>query len=211
MARFRVLAGIHLGPNGRVFGPGQKDGDIIESDQPLDHQFRNKFQALDRVQMRARDRDDTLDLSGKTTDVDLHARQTPPPAPAAPTRTADRTYAPGQEPTDEDTVGARDLETGDELGPQPDVASQVEGGAEGEEGEGLGTDVTDEFKGAEEGQLKVFKSGKKYYVARADDPSKALNARKELTKKADVSAYVKSHATKGTRAEGDESDKGDEE
>lgn len=61
-----------------------------------------------------------------------------------------------------------------------------------EAGEDLGDDVTEDFDGAEEADLKVFKKGRQYHVAGADRPGEALND-EEFTTKGQVKDFLKKY------------------
>lgn len=78
-------------------------------------------------------------------------------------------------------------------GTQIDVPGQAPRPAEAEEEaaevEGLGVDVSAEFPEAAEADVLVFKAGKLYTVADADEPTKALNV-DALTSKKAVKEYI---------------------
>ena len=109
--------------------------------------------------------------------------------------TTDEVRAHKKKQIKEEQERARALEEEQEL--EATVTKQAaedadEDEVEEEESE-LGTDATEEFEGAEEAGLKIFKSGRYYNVATAEDPDKAIRKGKELTK-TQARAVVAKHA-----------------
>lgn len=74
MAKFKLIAGRHI-EGGKVYdakGAAGTAGNIVESELALDEVFSNKFTRVGGKTLRPRDRDDTLDSSGRVMDKDLH-------------------------------------------------------------------------------------------------------------------------------------------
>jgi hypothetical protein len=200
MRTFRVLSGIHDDTYGQ--GIVGQHGEI-ESDKDLATMFPNKFA---EVEGRSRTvvntpldegarQDATMD-KGTPADVKGRMMQQGTNDPNAPRKfkeaatvaswaTAHSSHDVVRKASD-DRAAVGDYEEPVEEETEPEVTEEVEADA-------LGEDVSEDFEGAEAKDLKVFKVGKNFAVAAANEPAKPLNEEPLKSKKA-VKEFIDAHA-----------------
>lgn len=182
MPRYKVLAGVHVDEQKRLFTKGQ----IFSSTDELDLKFENKFERIGEETKTASTFNPSLDQT-HIVDRPLHERlaadQAPDPGPptARANPQADVRFAPNDgRGKPESTVA--EAEPGD-----PDHPETADDGADGEEDKKgkFGKDVTAQFPQAATKDLRVyFKKDGGYVVTDADDREAKLNKKKLSDRKA---------------------------
>lgn len=160
-----------------------KPGEIVETYQPLDQKFVNKFRPLD-----SGDRSNFQSAGGDTHDSDED------PDNDRPVRDVEDAlvHRAGRHLSNEELEGKPEHQ---KLNKGKKPASQVED-EEGDESDEEGPeDVTDEFEEAEGTNLKVLKhSDGKYRVHEGDDEDAMDGSKKGFTKKKNVQVFLKKHS-----------------
>jgi hypothetical protein len=206
--RFKLMAGKHIGTDGKVYRPGA----VVESDEDLTKKWQNKFErALPQESGVRRSKN-----AGNPTEM--------VPEEEVDDRKFQETENSDKDTTDRSFVGAKDKvkKAEDDLAAAQErlkeakaraasakkAASEAEeeASAEAEAPEGdsnqespapvtssLGDeDVTDDFPEARKNGLLVFKKGRDHFVTETEDPNKAINEEGPL-KHGAVRTFIKNY------------------
>jgi hypothetical protein len=191
--KLRDGAGPHYEPNPK-FDPKEpesdenyrdqeynKPGQIVKSRRQLDKIFVNKFEPLDTV-----DRTNFQSGGGDEIRSDDPERDRPVrDYEAARVNASDRHLT---EDEMEDRPDLKKLAKGRKVeAEEEDEEESGEEGAESDERE----DVTDDFDGAKDGGLKVFKTGDKFHVHEVGEEEAMTGSKKGFTNKTDVKKFIK--------------------
>lgn len=192
--RFRLKPGVgphyEANPNFDDEGPESEDnprsvayepGDIVESNRPLDKIFVNKFKRL------AGPASQYASHGGEDDDEDdVEAEWPVTSVEDARVKRADRHL------TEEQLKNKKHL--------IPKLKSKKGKVTDEELQKKFGEEVTSDFEGAEDADLRVFKKGNTYHVSDADDPSNPISPKQGL-KKDDAKKFLQKY----TENEGDSS------
>jgi hypothetical protein len=163
---FVLLSGEFRDENGVNYVYSRDQETVVTHTKRLDQVFMNKFRYLGGGTSPGRDYRPAFDRAGLE-DAPLAERL---PHGQATQFTRDTDLAAVEQLTKTRAGGA-------------DAQAQMQTGAQGE-------DVTDEFDGARDADMVVFKQGRQYRVYDKDDTGSPINE-DELTRKEDVAAFIK--------------------
>jgi hypothetical protein len=209
---FKVKAGRHHHTKGPNAGEFSGANSYITDDKPLDELFVNKYE---RVREEEVPKDQLKKLKGQLKKGDpatnnenadkFNARMQKENtidtrSVSTPERGADNTDLSKDEvdlPTNTPEDASKPRRTGEEESEKPKAKKKAEKkpakDEEEDEGSELGEDVTEEFDGAGEKGLKVYKDGKKYFVAAEDDPDEPLSPKKGIDRKSKVDKFIENY------------------
>ena len=163
--QFVLLSGEHIDEHGHHYVYSRDTETVVSSTQRLDHKFMNKFRFLGGDTSPGRDYRPAFDRAGLE-DAPLAERL----------------------PHGQATQFSRDTDLA-----AVEVLAQKRGGGTAAQANlqgAQGEDVTDDFDGARDNDMVVFKQGRNYNVFDKDDQSNPLNE-DALTRKEDVAAFIK--------------------
>lgn len=183
MGQFKVLAGVHVDENGEY-----REGEVVNSDLPLDQMFKNKFEKLrgNNVKGKKSARRDEEDEDDEEDNVDFEPDRTKRKNPVmdddnvAVKQKKIRSTKPFSGPGDV----TEEVVEGSSKKSKSRVSVEVEEGDSDSAGESeeevpaeFGTEVTDDFPGAKEGQLRVFHNDDsgQFTVVLAEKPTESLS------------------------------------